>query len=224
MRGPCSGPTTSIYSTLTTAMHRWHSSSWRPSSGTASNAAMPLRSRPATSGSRDRTRSLRAAPISGTGAHPCGHVHPQHRAAPRHGRRTAGQGSDRDCTGGIHDAKQWRLDHVRQVPELTPLSDTLRRRLSFRCDGRGRAVASWIDADCALLLRETKGGVFGRREYHQVHWPSGAPRCQVLTNDGRKVWTAHDRNVEVRRSRRISQSRGKQIPAHLVSAHRQIAG
>jgi hypothetical protein len=39
--------------------------------------------------------------------------------APRHGRRTAGQGSGRNCAGGIHHAKQWRLDHVRQIPELT---------------------------------------------------------------------------------------------------------
>ena len=56
---------------------------------------------------------------SGERAHPYGHVHRQHRAAPRHGRRTAGQGSGRDCAGGIHHAKQWRLDHVRQIPELT---------------------------------------------------------------------------------------------------------
>src|SRR5207249_5469481 len=67
------GPRTSIYSILTTAMHRWRSSSWRPSSGTASNAAMPSRSTPAISGSRDRTRSARAAAIWGTGApvRPC---------------------------------------------------------------------------------------------------------------------------------------------------------
>ena len=56
---------------------------------------------------------------SGERAHPYGHVHRQHRAAPRHGWRTAGQGSGRDCAGGIHHAKQWRLDHVRQIPELT---------------------------------------------------------------------------------------------------------
>ena len=43
----------------------------------------------------------------------------QHRAAPRHGWRTAGQDSGRDCAGGIHHSKQWRLDHVRQKPELT---------------------------------------------------------------------------------------------------------
>ena len=45
----------------------------RPSSGTASNAATPSRSTRATSGSRDRTRSLRAAAICGTGAaaRPC---------------------------------------------------------------------------------------------------------------------------------------------------------
>jgi hypothetical protein len=52
-----------------------------------------------------------------------GHVHRQHRAAPRHGRRPPGQGSGRDRAGGIHDAKQRRLDHVRQIPELTA-SDT----------------------------------------------------------------------------------------------------
>jgi hypothetical protein len=48
-----------------------------------------------------------------------GHVHRQHRTAPRHGRRTAGQASGRDRAGGVHHAQQWRLDHVRQKPELT---------------------------------------------------------------------------------------------------------
>src|SRR5256714_8817028 len=67
-RAPGLGPRTSMYSTPTTAMHRWRSSSWRPSSGTASNAAMPSRSTRAISGSRDRPRSARAAAIWGTGA------------------------------------------------------------------------------------------------------------------------------------------------------------
>ena len=40
-------------------------------------------------------------------------------AAPRHGWRTPGQGSGRDRVGGIHHAKQWGVDHVRQTPELT---------------------------------------------------------------------------------------------------------
>jgi len=31
----------------------------------------------------------------------------------------AGQGSGRDGAGGIHHAKQWRLDHNRQIPELS---------------------------------------------------------------------------------------------------------
>jgi hypothetical protein len=35
---------------------------------------------------------------------------------PRHGWCTAGQGSGRDGAGGIHHAKQRRLDHVRQAP------------------------------------------------------------------------------------------------------------
>jgi len=55
----------------------------------------------------------------GERAYPYGHVHRQHRAAGRHGRRTAGQGSGRDDAGGLHHAKQWRLDHVRQIPKLT---------------------------------------------------------------------------------------------------------
>jgi hypothetical protein len=113
------GPTTLTYSILTTAMHRWRSSFSRAFSGTASNAAMPSRFTRAMSGPRDRIRSLRAAAILGKGAHPYGHVHRQHRAAPRHGRRPAGQGSGRDCARGIHDTKQWRLDHDRQTPELT---------------------------------------------------------------------------------------------------------
>jgi hypothetical protein len=33
--------------------------------------------------------------------------------------RAAGQGSGRDGAGGIHHSNQWRLDHVRQTPELT---------------------------------------------------------------------------------------------------------
>ena len=67
-RAPGLGPTTSIYSILTTAMPRWRSSFWRASSGTASNAATPSRSTRAISGSRDRTRSARAAAIWGPGA------------------------------------------------------------------------------------------------------------------------------------------------------------
>jgi hypothetical protein len=46
---------------------------------------------------------------------PHGHVHRQHRVAPRHGWRPAGQGSGRDCTGGIHHAQQRRLAHARQT-------------------------------------------------------------------------------------------------------------
>jgi hypothetical protein len=34
------------------------------------------------------------------------------------GWRTAGQGSGRDGAGGLHHAKQWRLDHVWDIPEL----------------------------------------------------------------------------------------------------------
>ena len=41
----------------------------------------------------------------GAGALPYGHVHRQHRAAPRHSRRAAGQGSGRDRAGSIRHAK-----------------------------------------------------------------------------------------------------------------------
>jgi hypothetical protein len=51
----------------------------------------------------------------GEQAHPYGHVHRQHRAPPRHGWRTEGQGSARDGADGIHYAKQWRLDHFRRT-------------------------------------------------------------------------------------------------------------
>jgi len=97
---------------------RWRSAFWRPSSGTASNAAMPSRSTRVTSGSRDRTRSARAAAIWGTGApvRPCMPTASSSSAAPpAHGRSRFG----RDGAGGIHHAKQRRLDHVRQTPELT---------------------------------------------------------------------------------------------------------
>jgi hypothetical protein len=56
---------------------------------------------------------------SGDRALPHRHVHRQHRAAPRYGWRTAGQGSGRDRAGGLHHAQLRRLDHVRQPPELT---------------------------------------------------------------------------------------------------------
>ncbi len=65
------------------------------------------------------------------------HVHRQHRAAPRHGRRPPGQGSGRDSAGGLHHAKQWRLDHVRQIPELTACDNN-----AGRDDGAGPAADS----------------------------------------------------------------------------------
>jgi hypothetical protein len=142
------GPRTLIYSILTTAMDLWRSSSWRPSSGTASNAAMPLRSTRATSGSRDRSRSVRAAAIWGPGAF--GHVHRQHRAAPRHGRRTAGQGSGRDGARGLHHAKQWRLDHVRQTPQLTA------------CDAGDHQLAAITFRACLKSPRRQSSAATGR--------------------------------------------------------------
>jgi hypothetical protein len=77
----------------------------------------------------------------GERAHPYGHVHRQHRAAPRRGWRTPGQGSGRDCVGGIHHAKQWRLDHVRQTPELTA------------CDNGDHRLAAITLSPAVLLVR-----------------------------------------------------------------------
>ena len=117
-RVPGLRPRTSIYSILTMAMHRWRSSSW----------GLPVarrQTRRCLRVLRGRYQGRGTAPVLlerrqfGERAHPYGHVHRQHRAAPRHGWRTAGQGSGRDRTGGIHHAKQWRLDHVRQTPDLT---------------------------------------------------------------------------------------------------------
>jgi hypothetical protein len=57
---------------------------------------------------------------SGDGrTHQYGHVHRLHRGAPRHGWRTAGQGSGRDCAGAFTTPSSGGLDHVRQTPELT---------------------------------------------------------------------------------------------------------
>jgi hypothetical protein len=72
--------------------------------------------------------------------------------------RTAGQDAGRDRAGGIHHAKQWWLDHVRQIPELTVgktevtgsaiavrLRDRLPNTLQVRCStSAGGILASRI--------------------------------------------------------------------------------
>ena len=74
---------------------------------------------------RGRYQGRGTAPVvlerrqSGERADADGDVHRLHRATARHGRRSAGHGSGRDGAGGIHHAKQRRLDHVREVAELT---------------------------------------------------------------------------------------------------------
>jgi hypothetical protein len=52
----------------------------------------------------------------------------------------AGQSSGRYCAGGIHHAKQWRLDHVRQIPELTACDTG-----DHRGDHRLAAITSKFD-------------------------------------------------------------------------------
>ena len=72
---------------------------------------------------------------SGDRALPHRHVHRQHRAAPRHRRRPPGQGAGRDRAGGIHHAKQWRLDHVRQIPSLTAGDTEVKSNAWYRSGG-----------------------------------------------------------------------------------------
>ena len=128
---------------------------WGASSGRASNAAMPSRSTRATSGSRGGTRSARAAANLGTGRPAYRHVHRQHRAAPRHGRRPPSHGPCRDCAGGVHHAKQWRLDHVRQIFELTAFSHRRptgsRRSLSTTCGAIGQNLTLGTGSEGPLI-------------------------------------------------------------------------
>ena len=57
-------------------------------------------------------------------------VHRQHEQLRRTADgREAGEGPGRDCAGGIHHSKQRRLDHVRQIPELTVTASSLLRPL-----------------------------------------------------------------------------------------------
>jgi len=89
--------------------------------GTASNAAMPSRSTRAISGSRDRTRSARAAAISGPGALRTA----MYTDSIEQLRGTAGARQVRvraeTALAAFTHSKQWRLDHVRQTPEADGL-------------------------------------------------------------------------------------------------------
>jgi hypothetical protein len=132
---------TSTSSILTTAILRWRSPLLNPPPPAGREGwgrGLPVARRQ----TRRRLRVLRwryqdrgTAPVllerrqSVNRALPHRHVHRQHRAAPRHGRRTPGQGAGRDGARGIHHAKQWRLDHVRQTRELTA-GDAGDRRLA----------------------------------------------------------------------------------------------
>ena len=96
---------------------------------------------------RGRYQGRGAAPVllerrqSGERAYPYGHVHRQHRAAPRHRRPPPGHGPRRNRAGSLHHAKQRRLDHVRQIPELTAVIREItdsRRSLSAACSAIGQ--------------------------------------------------------------------------------------
>ena len=77
----------------------------------------------------------------GNRAHPYGHVHRQHRAAPRHGRRPAGQGSGRETAlAAFTTPSRPAAGHVRQTPELTAVtgeSTGSRRPLRVNLTGAG---------------------------------------------------------------------------------------
>jgi len=68
--------------------------------------------------SRDRTRCARAGGRQSGERRTRRRCTPTASSTPRHGWRTAGHGSGRDCAGGIHHAEQWGVDHVRETPEL----------------------------------------------------------------------------------------------------------
>ena len=165
----------------------WRSSSSRPSSGTASNAAMPSRSTRVTSGSRDRTRSARAAAIWGTGApvRPCMPTASSSSAAPpAHGRSRFG----RDGAGGIHHAKQRRLDHVRQISELTAcvtleitgsrrsLSDPQGPRVfphPSKATIHARGLTLYHEPLLAMLVQGSAGGSASPACSSSIEMPSG---------------------------------------------------
>ena len=113
---------------------------------------------------------------SGERAHPYGHVHRLHRAAPRHGWRTAGQGSGRDRAGGIHHAKQWRLDHVRQTPELRGC-DTGDHRLAAITLSRARWAASPGSA-ALLLMRPASARYRSAASRSWLAWRCDRPGCR----------------------------------------------
>jgi hypothetical protein len=69
---------------------------------------------------------------------------------PRHCRRPAGQDSGRDCADGIHHAKQWRLDHARQKPELTA------------CDTGDNRLAAITLSACLKSPRRQSSAATGR--------------------------------------------------------------
>ena len=93
----------------------------RASSGTGSNGAMPSRSTPAYQG-RGTAPVLFERRQSGQWAQPHGHVHRQHRASsssaapPAPARSRFGPA---DTALAAFHSKRRRLDHVRQIPELT---------------------------------------------------------------------------------------------------------
>jgi hypothetical protein len=70
-------------------------------------------------------------------------------------RRSTGQGSGRDGAGGIHHAKQRRLDHVRQIPELTAC-DTGDHRLTAIT--LSHVQCCWLKSEAWYLRRRSGRG------------------------------------------------------------------
>ena len=163
-RVPGLGPTTSIYSILTTAMHP-HPSLPRLRGREGWGPGLPVarrQTRRCLRVLRGRYQGRGTAPAvlerreSRERAHPYGHVHRLHRAAPRHGRRSAGHSSSGDRVGGIHHAKQRGVDHVRQTPGLReppePLTFHLRGTYAICTSSGGSLVCRrrrrWMHRQC----------------------------------------------------------------------------
>jgi hypothetical protein len=121
----------------------------------------------------------------GERAHPYGHVHRQHRTAPRHGWRTAGRRLGGDGAGGLHHAKQRRLDHVRQTPELTACDTGDHRVDPGLAAVTPRASSSDADVPIPAIRRQPPKLAIATDDRYQVIPPGSfldemGPLCECL--------------------------------------------